>query len=90
MSNKRELKKIINSVCEQLFAECLAASLYEPCPDQETVNTLLSSILLLRDDYVARISHPEPGMLPKRYYDILLQDFKKHVGELIDQVQGLA
>lgn len=90
MANKRELKQIINDVCEQLFAECMAVSLYEVKPDQETMRAMLTSILLFRKDYVARISHPEPGMPQKQYYKALLQDFKKHANELIDQVQGLA
>lgn len=90
MANKRELKQMINNVCEQLFAECMAVSLYEVKPDQETLRALLTSILLLRKDYVARISHPEPGMPQKQYYKVLLQDFRKHVNELIDQVHGLA
>lgn len=90
MANKRELKQMINNACEQLFAECMAVSLYEVKPDQETLRALLTSILLLRKDYVARISHPEPGMPQKQYYKVLLQDFKKHVNELIDQVHGLA
>ena len=53
MANKRELKQMINNVCEQLFAECMAVSLYEVKPDQETLRALLTSILLLRKDYVA-------------------------------------
>lgn len=28
MTNKRELKKMINDVCNDLFAECIAYSLY--------------------------------------------------------------
>lgn len=90
MTNKRELKKKINDVCSKLFSECIAASLYNGNPDQETVNALLSSILILRNDYVNRISHPEPGMPAKSYFKTLNNDFNKHVNEIIDQIQSLS
>ena len=62
MSNKRDLKKTINYICSDLFAECVAASLYDGKPNEDNVNALLSSILMIQNDYVRRISHPEPGM----------------------------
>lgn len=90
MANKRELKQMINKVCGQLFAECMAVSLYDTKANEETVHALLSSILLMRKDFVARISHPEPGMPQKHYYKVLKQDFSKQINELIDQVYALA
>ncbi len=90
MTNKRELKQMINNVCSELFTECVAASLYNGKPDQETVNALLSSILILQGDYIRRISHPEPGMPAKKYFRILIHDFNKHIHEIIDQIQNLS
>ena len=80
MSNKRDLKRTINYICSDLFAECVAASLY----------ALLTSILLVHSDYVRRISHPEPGIPQKKFYKILIEDFNKQVDELIDQIANLA
>ena len=67
MSNKKDLKKTINYICSELFAECVAASLYNGKPNEDSVNALLSSILMIQNDYVRRISHPEPGMKQKEY-----------------------
>lgn len=89
MANKRDLKQTINVICADLFAECVAASLYNGKPDKENVNALLSSILSINSDFVRRISHPEPGMSKKQYYDAIIEDFNKQVGEIIDHIGNL-
>ncbi len=89
MANKRTLKKTINYICSDLFAECVAASLYSGKPDQEDVNALLASILSIHSDFIRRISHPEPGMKDKEYFQKLMKDFNKQVSEIIDQIGNL-
>ena len=87
MSNKRDLKRKINYVCSELFAECVAASLYsENKPSNEDTDALLTSIMMIHSDFVRRISHPEPGMAQKKYYGVLIADFNKQVEEIIDQI----
>lgn len=90
MTNKRNLKKDINRICRELFAECMATSLYIGKPDNENANALLFSILTIRNNYVRRISHPEPGMPAKQYYKDLIEKFNKEVSEIIDQICNLA
>ena len=90
MTNKRKLKQMINNVCSELFSECVAASLYDGKPDEETVNALLSSILVMQGDFLTRVSHPEPGMPAQQYFKTLTNDFNKHVNEIIDQIQNLS
>ncbi len=90
MSNKRDLKKAINYICSDLFAECVAAALYGgDTPYQENVDALLSSILVIHSDFISRVSHPEPGMKPKLFYKDLTEDFNKQVTEIIDQINNL-
>ena len=89
MSNKKDLKKTINYICSELFAECVAASLYNGKPNEDSVNALLSSILMIQNDYVRRISHPEPGMRPKDYFKDLIDNFNKQTSEIIDQIASL-
>ena len=89
MANKRDLKQTINYVCSELFAECVAASLYSGKPDQENVNALLTSILSINNEYIKRVSYPEPGMNPKVYYKHLTEDFFKQVNEIVDQIGNL-
>ncbi len=89
MTNKRDLKKAISYICSDLFAECVAASLCSE-KDQKTCDDMLTAILLMHDDFVRRISHPEPGMEQKKYYKALITDFHKEVSAVIDQISALA
>lgn len=89
MSNKRELKKTINYICSDLFAECVAASLYSGKPEKENVDALLTSILTIHSNYIQHISHPEPGVPAKKYYRDLIDNFNKEVNEVVDHIANL-
>lgn len=82
MASKRDLKRQINYICSELFAECVAASLYKDVA-QENVDSLLSSILKIHSNYILRISHPEPGMPCKVYYKDLIDHFNNDISEVI-------
>jgi len=86
MTSRKNLKKQVNYICSELFAECIAASLYSTKAPQENVDTLLKSILTIHQDFIGRISHVEPGMAPKAYFKSLIEDFNKQVGEIVDQI----
>ena len=88
MTNKRNLKKAINSICESLFAECIAYSLYNGKADDDTVNSILTSIINVNSDFVRRISHPEPGMSAKAYYKDLKDKFAAQASEMLDQLNN--
>ena len=89
MANKRSLKPIINLICEELFAEAVAASLYGNQPNEENAEAVLSSILRLQSNYICRISHPEPGMEARLYYKDLREKFSIEADEIIDQINNL-
>lgn len=89
MTNKRNLKRTINYLCGDLFAECIAASLYNGKTNKDDVDALLTSILVLNNNYVRRISHPEPGMSAKKYFKDLITNFNKQALEIIDQINNL-
>lgn len=89
MANKRNLKHTINYVCGELFAECIAVSQYSSKPDNENVNALFKSILAINNDMIKRVSHPEPGMPAKKYYNDLISSFNKQILEITDQIANL-
>ena len=86
MANKRTLKHSINLVCGDLFAECVAASLYGGASDNS--EAILYSILKLQSDFICRISHPEPGMPAKTYYKKLREDFVAQASDIVDQINN--
>lgn len=90
MANKRDLKRTINYITSELFAECVAASLYNGKPDQNEVDGILSAIVMTNTDFIKRVSHPEPGLKQGAYYKQLIIDFNKQTSELIDQIGNLA
>lgn len=89
MANKRSLKCGISYICSELFAECVALSLYNSQCAKENVDSLLKSILHIHSDYIKRVSHPEPGMVAKVYYRTLIESFNKDVNALVDQICNL-
>ena len=86
MMNKRSLKKAINAVSDQLFANAVAVSLYGTNRNAENDEALIQSILNMREDFVSRISHPEPGMKKQEYYKDLREKFISQAQELADQI----
>ena len=85
--NKRQLKRTVNSVCTDLFAECVAASLYSARSNEENAQALLASVVTIHNDFLRRISHPEPGLAAKLYYNQLSKDFNNAVSEVLDHIE---
>jgi len=89
MANKRTLKHAINLICDELFAEAVAATLYGNEPDKENGDAILFSIIRLRTDFVSRISHVEPGIKASTYFMVLRDDFSKEADEIINHINNL-
>ena len=85
MANKRQLKRNINYITSELFAEAMAAAIYSDKANKEEAD----SIILMRGDFIARVSHPEPGMAPKKYFKVLVKDFNNAMSETIDNISNL-
>ena len=89
MTNKRVLKKSITQICEAMFMECLAASSAAQKSSQENFEAVIFSIARMQNDYLSRISHPEPGMPAKQYFKVLREKFAAQASELIDQINNM-
>lgn len=89
MANRKTLKRSINLICSDLFAECMAVSLYDAKVPDENINALFRSIIRLESDFVSRISHVEPGMPAKTYFKDLREQFTAQASDIIDQLYNL-
>ncbi len=89
MANTRTIKRNVTAICGELFAECVAQSLYDKSIDPQNVETLIHTIIKLQNDYVRRISHVEPGIPAKKYFSILTENFSNDVNEIVDQINNL-
>lgn len=88
MASKRTLKHVIHSICEELFAEAIAVSLYGAKGQQGNAEALLFSILKVEDEFIRRACHPEPGLSAKAYFNDLKEKFTAQVSEIIDQLNS--
>ena len=88
MANKRTLKHGIRLICSDLFAECVAASLYGSNNHLDNYEALLFTIVKMQDNYLSRVGHPEPGMKAKLYYKDLKEKFNAEVGDIINQINN--
>jgi len=89
MANKRNLKRAINLICDELLAECMAASLYRTKAHKDNADAILFSIVKMKDDFCSRISHQEPGMNANAYFKDIRDKFSAQVGEIVDQINNL-
>ncbi len=89
MANKRKLKKQINDICSELFADCMAASISGGAQKEQDIHDLLTSILILHGSCICRISHPQPGMTPHAYFADLKTQLAKQAEEIADQIANL-
>ena len=53
------------------------------------MDTLLKSVMRMHSDYIMRVSHPEPGMKAKKYYNAMIQSFNNEVNDIVDQISNL-
>lgn len=88
MAKRRALKKSIDNICGELFAEVVAATLYSPDAKVEIANDITGAILKLQGDIISRISHTEPGNV-KGFYKKLREDFNERATEIVDQICNL-
>jgi hypothetical protein len=64
----------------------VAGSLYGQ--NRESAEALIYSTIKMRNNFIRRISHPEPGMPAKVYYKDLREKFAAQAGELLDQLNS--
>ena len=89
MAKRRELKKGINYLCGELFAECVAIMHYQKPIPQEDVDNVMTSILNLQDDMLNRVSHVEPGIKAKEFFKKLRTDMVERTDEIVEQIKSL-
>ena len=88
MASRKALKKSVNYIAGELFAECLVNKLYVPGTDPQKADALMSDILTAQDEFLSRISHTEPGCV-KVFYNKFRTEFNAKVNEFIERLGQL-
>ena len=87
MSSRKALKKKVNAIAGELFAECVVNS-HVAGVDQQKVYDLMTAILHMADDFIQRINHTEPGSV-KEFYKKFQTDFDAEVQKIVDGIAEL-
>lgn len=88
MANRRKLKKQINLICSELFAEVVSISLYSPLSNKSSADDIMVAVLNLQDEMLRRVSHTQPGNV-KGFYNKLRSDMATAVSNILDQLDNL-
>lgn len=89
MASRRNLKKVITFVVDELATEAFLMS-YDAKGDTEAWVNLFNKIFSLNNDYIARVSHVEPGMPARKYFNALCDSFNADAKVILDEVARLA
>ncbi|MBQ7494193.1 MAG: hypothetical protein IJT75_00270 [Bacteroidaceae bacterium] len=89
MSKRRTLKKAINEISADLLVELLAVKQNTPSIPDADVENVVSSILLMQEDFVNRLSHVDKRQV-KRFFKQLEDDLAVSTNEIIDHIFQLA
>lgn len=89
MASRRNLKKVITYISDQLATQAFFAS-YESKADAEAWIDVFNEILVLNKEYLARVCHPEPGLPAKKYFDTLCMSFNEDAKSVLDKIQALS
>ena len=85
---RRDLKKQVNYIAGELFAECVVLTQVVPGVDEKKVDDLMARILYVQDEFLSRISHTQPGNV-KGFYKAFKTDFQAQVNGIIDEICNL-
>ncbi len=88
MAKRRDLKKNVNYVAGELFAECAVHRMLFPNIDKQQIDNLMTEILKMQDEFIKRISYTEPGNV-KGFYKKFHTDFSNKVNEIIEGIEKL-
>lgn len=89
MANKRDLKREINFITEELVSQCLFLRDFTPDMSAEKCDNLITRILDTQEEYLRRVNAPDGKdnpQLVKKYYQKLIQDFDAAIGDILTEM----
>lgn len=86
---RREIKKDINSLCGDLFAECVALLQYKKDANKNDVENVMLTILQMQNDMISRLSHVEPGST-RLFFRKMRKDLLARTEDIVEQIKALA
>ncbi len=89
MASRKDLKKVIAFIADELATEAFYLS-YNSKAETATWVELFNKIFTLQNEYIARVSHAEPGMPASKYFAALCISFNEEAKAILDEIHKLS
>ena len=89
MASRKNLKKVITYIADQLATQAFFAS-YESIVEAAEWIAVFNRIFALNKEYIERVSHPEPGLPARKYFDTLCVSFNEDAKAILDEINKLS
>ena len=89
MASRKNYKKVITYIADQLATQAFFAS-YDSKADAAEWIEVFNSIFALNKEYIARVSHVEPGLPARKYFDTVSMSFSEDAKAILDKINALA
>lgn len=80
MASRKNLKKTVNFIVEEIVTDCLVQQALKDA-DEAKVDEVLGDVMALQNEFLARISHTEPNKAGSFY-----KDFYKEFNAGVDAI----
>ncbi len=93
MANKRNFKKAINSITDELLTECLFCGLDSPNVDENKVGETVSKIFAMQEEFIKRANNTDGKDNPavvRKYYAKLKTDLLKTVNDIEEEMNSFS
>jgi hypothetical protein len=91
MASRKELKKSIHNISDELISECLTYRHYHPDVPEQKIDEIISLIITHRNEYLARANKPDgkdSRELVKKHYRAIFEDIRNKTIPLLDQLES--
>lgn len=89
MASRRNLKKDIRYIFNELLTECFVYQKFHPETDPEKVNGIMKELLSHYGDYISRINHPDGkdnSKLVKKHFNKIAEDLQTITLPLVEEL----
>jgi hypothetical protein len=92
MASKKNLKKDISFLVDEVLGTCLMHKELNPNKNQEEIDNIIAEILIFREEILNKVNNPQLSEAHKNlrtYYRSLYQDLIRKVNESFDKINAL-